>query len=517
MPPSASQLVSRRSTHRHARRVQSDAKSPQSLAPTLARELRKDSAMPLFAILVGLMSSLFAVPASAAAPRPAEAAKQRALEHFAKRQYQAGIAALEEAQRLEPHPSNEYNIAVALEKWGGRCPEALTTYRLFLEQCPECPRANTAREKILLLGSLCGAPGEASVAPAALPPQHVEGWAEVRGQDLATARQQAIAEGLRQAVEMVAGVAIAARFEDTSRSKLEGDRERFTQEVGSAVRTNSEGYVRRYEVVGDAREGRLLKVHLSVEVDATRLRSEVEQIADRIARARYPRLVLSVAERYVGERGEERATTHLETLLRRVLTEKGFEVLANDQADAADYRLTAASVTRHTGFNRRGANEHYAEAELHLSLTDLGAGTVVTEEQRTGNSPGSVFSEAQLAQRTVEHVVGDLPERMVHRLLDAWAQAERAGVRYQVVLTGMRRYEADGRQFLAAVKAVLGVTTVNERSQQGDRLVLELRYPAGVDVSTLREGILKNLSGKRDFQKVVSEAHGRTLTFRLRR
>ena len=476
--------------------------------------------------IVGLaaLCTLLGAPGASASPTSGAArAKKTAFERLAKRDYGGGIAALEEAHRQEPQPENLYNIAVAYEKWGGHCADALETYRRYLETCPECARVNTAKEKLILLGSLCGRAGGEVSERRALPPQHAEGWAEVRGQDVAGARKAAIADGLRQAVEMVAGVEIAARWEDTTRSRLDGDRERFTQEVHSAVRTRSEGFVRRYDVLADAREDRLLKVHLLVEIDEARVRSEVEQIADRIARARYPRLVLYVEERYRGQDGAETQARHLDALLRRTLTQKGFEILAGAATReaavgaGADYYLEAKATTRHTGFNRRGANEHYAEAQLALSLIDLGSGAVVADESRSGNAPGSVFSEARLPELAVQHVAGDLVEVVVQRLLDNWAQAEKAGVRYRLELGGMRRYEIEGRVFLAAVKQVLGVSTVSERAQQGDRLVLEVRYPAGVDVSTLREGVLRNLSGKPGFAKVTSEAQGRNLYFRLGR
>lgn len=475
-------------------------------------------------IIGALMLSVTTTTRAEAASPSAAAARRLAFERLAAKDYKGGIEALRAAHGDEPHPEDTYNIAVAYEKWGGHCVDALTHYRAYVEGCPECSRVNAAREKSLLLASLCDGAADKRSQRADSPPQQVEGWAEIRGDDLVTARQAAIADGLKQAVEMVAGVEIVARFEDATSSKLDGDREQFQLQVESTIRTRTEGFVRKFEVLSDRREGRILRVDLVVEVDAARVRSQIDQIADRIARARYPRLVVAVSEHYRDREGTSHETRHLETLLKRMFTEKGFEVIdAVDTtaegvaAAGADYIVEATVVVRHTGFNRRGAGEYYGEAELGLKLVDLSSGAIVAEEARAGHSPNSIFSEARLSELTVGHVAGDLAEVVVGRLLDSWVKAEKAGIRYRLELHGMKNYEVEGRAFIATVKSTLAVSMVTERSQRGDALVLELRYPAGADLSTLRDGILRGLKGKREFQKLTSEARGRTLTFRTGR
>jgi hypothetical protein len=514
--------VSARPTHRHINSLSGRPNGSISSAVALARALLRTTTMSTSSVTAVLLAG-FAASGPALAGESALAVRKAAFERLADKDYRSGIEGLKEAYRLDPHPQDLYNIAAAHEKWAGHCHEALAGYRAYIEACPECRHVNTAREKTLVLDGLCGKATPQRSGAAAYTTLDVEGWAEIRGDDLATARKSAIADGLLQSVQMVVGVELAGLSSDVARSQVEGSHERFAQQVHSELRTRSAGYVRQYRVVTDTREGRLLRVHLRVEVDNARLRSDVDQIAQRIARARYPRLILTVEEHYRDQAGGRTETRHFLGFLSHLLAEKGFEVLVgSDARDAssaaaagADYFITARVDVRHTGFNRRGANEHYAEASINIGLTDLGSGAAVVETSRAGSSPSSIFSEARLTELTVAHVAGDIGDVLIRQLLDSWAHAAKSGVRYQLELHGMRRYELEGRAFLAAVKQTLGVSMVKERGQEEDRLMLEIRYPAGVDISTLREAILRSLSDIPAFANLASDTRGRTLYFRM--
>ncbi len=485
-----------------------DAKPLKPLTRRLALRMLRPSIMaPQVLCLSCLCLCLCLCRSAAAEPVDAKPLRKLAFERFATRDYAGGIAALQDAHAADPHPEDLYNLAVAHEKRGD-CAAALEHLQRYVLACPSCARVGTAKERTALLGALCG--GKKGSELATLPPVHVQGWAELRG-DRKAAREEAVRDGLRQAVEMAAGVEIAARYEDMARSRLDGDRERFEQQVTSVVNAHSRGFVRRHEVLAAKEKGRLLEVDLVVEVDASRLRTEVEQIAERIERARYPKLVVHARETYVGPAGE-RPSRHFEAFLRSRLAARGLDISV--APDDPDYRLDVTATVRHTGSNRRGAGEHYGDAEIALSLTDLAAGTLVFEDTRTGHAPSSIFSEADLSKRAVEHVGTDLPERLLGALLEHWAQVERAGVRYRVELHG-GRYEREGRAFIEALRDVIGVSELTERGQSPGVLHLEFRYPAGVDRATLRGDIQKKLDRHPSLSKLSAETRGRTLIFRL--
>ena len=78
-------------------------------------------ALPAFlALAVGL-----AAPPAGARPSAKKATKRAAkltnkgYEHFAEGAFDKGIAVLEKAYALAPHPDLVFNIAVAYDQWGG--------------------------------------------------------------------------------------------------------------------------------------------------------------------------------------------------------------------------------------------------------------------------------------------------------------------------------------------------------------------------------------------------------------
>ncbi len=110
---------------------------------------------------IWLAWSVLVAPAVAqAAPRDrpqteADAHKKRAFELFAQQDYAGGIAALEKAHGLVPHPTFLFNIAAAYDQWPGHCAQAFVAFDRFFDACRGCEVAAVARKRHAALETRC--------------------------------------------------------------------------------------------------------------------------------------------------------------------------------------------------------------------------------------------------------------------------------------------------------------------------------------------------------------------------
>lgn len=137
-----------------------------------------------------------------------------------------------------------------------------------------------------LLASLALAPVKASLA--AEQTIEVEGVAAVVNEDVAIARDRAIDDAKRKAVEQVAGAHVSA----------ETITENF-QLVEDKIYSRASGFVRKYEILSELEdEGGVYRVKVKATVDTRAVADNLDQIF-----AVKPRVIVMVAEQNVGSKG----------------------------------------------------------------------------------------------------------------------------------------------------------------------------------------------------------------------
>ena len=94
----------------------------------------------------------------------------------------------------------------------------------------------------------------------------VVGVAPISKNNLALARQQAVADAQRNAVEQVLGTAIESTFSATQRETLKGKHSQFVSDVSARVKTKTTGFIDGYTVVSEKRVKDTLRVRLKVKV-----------------------------------------------------------------------------------------------------------------------------------------------------------------------------------------------------------------------------------------------------------
>lgn len=107
-----------------------------------------------------------------ASARPTTATKRRVAKHkraafrlFEQKRWSEGIAEMEAAHALLPHPGFLLNVAVAYHRWGGHCEEALERFDAFFESCPDCALRQAARERRVEIVEACEVPVSVRTEP----------------------------------------------------------------------------------------------------------------------------------------------------------------------------------------------------------------------------------------------------------------------------------------------------------------------------------------------------------------
>lgn len=136
----------------------------------------------------------------------------------------------------------------------------------------------------------------------------VKGTAPIQNNDLPQAKEMAINDALRKAVEQVAGTFIDIRTESKNYQIIE-----------DTIRANSAGYVANYEVLDCWREQDYYKVQIRATVKRDAVKQTVDSLKLTLLRAGKPRLMILISEPIV------------ETQLIQSFISSGFPVVDQDK------------------------------------------------------------------------------------------------------------------------------------------------------------------------------------------
>ena len=133
-------------------------------------------------------------------------------------------------------------------------------------------------------GAKSGAPqGEGVVA------QTAQGQAAILNGDKPAAREKAIEDALRHAVEMAVGTRVS------STSETQDFQTRMDQ-----VMTHSTGFVKKYEIVKEGVDGEVVQVTIRAFISSVELDKDLEAMGMLMARKNMPRTMVLIAEQNIG-------------------------------------------------------------------------------------------------------------------------------------------------------------------------------------------------------------------------
>jgi hypothetical protein len=323
------------------------------------------------------------------------------------------------------------------------------------------------------------------------------------GSDPAAARDKAIEDALRRAVEQAVGTIVES---ETAVEKY--------QLLSDRIYSHSSGYVKNYSVVSEKQEGNLLRVTIAAEVSTGDLTNDLSGIGLLQRRMKYPRIMVSIVEDNVLSNASyweaySVSTSQAESTVNKRMKEKGFNIvdpnfmrksLKPQEARAAwegDYatagrfgqRLGAEIVIVGQAASTRSANNIMGSDLLSVSstinATAVKAGTGEIIAQASGKGTAAHINEIAAMQEALQKASDQVADQLIEGILDTW-QKESSGTR-------------------AIVMSVNGIST-----QELERLKSSLEKMRGVS-----EILVRNFSGGTADINIQAKTDGQELSAQI--
>jgi len=326
-----------------------------------------------------------------------------------------------------------------------------------------------------------------------------EGVGVIKDGNKAVARDQAIRDGLRIAVEQAVGTMVAS---ETLVQNYEVLRDQ--------IYSKTQGYIKDYTIIDEKEEGTLYRVTLKAQVARQNLESDLMALGLLMHRKEMPRIMLMVAEQNVGRHsysfwwGLETEHTDLavtEAVLLEQLGQKGFVLvdpsLKAGQVDISQpYRVSSISNEAVSSIGKLYEAEVviYGKALAKLAgsvmnssmmsaMADVSLRAVNTDNARviasaTNHAAAVHPSKVTAGTNALRAAAESISESLVEQIVDRWNQEVSSGALILLEIAGVASYN-----HLVAlkdkVKQIRGVSGLYQRSYQSGIALLDIKATQG--------------------------------------
>ena len=307
------------------------------------------------------------------------------------------------------------------------------------------------------------------------------GMGAITYNDIPAARDRAVQDALRKAVEQTLGTFI------DSQTRVEN-----YMVVEDRILNWTRGYVKNYQILSERKAAEdMYEVSINATVDVSDLQKDANAVQNLIQNMGNPRIMFLVDEKNVGESFDryhyfEVDMTAAETVLMNKFMEKNFEVVdpatvrANKERDAVlaaingDNKAAAAiaqtldaevvvtgkaMVTVASGVNLGGMKS--CQANLTARVIDADVGTVLATALKSGAYPH--IDEVTGGMKAIEKAAGLLADELISKILEKWRGKFYQATTVKLLVTGLSNY-TDASRFRGALQYVgRGIKTVNQR------------------------------------------------------
>jgi hypothetical protein len=188
-----------------------------------------------------------------------------------------------------------------------------------------------------------------------------EGVAIIQGGAKDIARDQAIEDAQKRAVEQAIGILI------DSQTQVEN-----YQLISDKILSQTKGYITRYNIAGETVEDTLLRVRINAEVSLGKLTDDLSGIGILLGQMHKPRTMIMIAEQNIGHEwyawwwgyhGQQGDMGVVENTFIDVFTQKGFEFI-DHQTAASEIKVTAAYKIQDLTADQARTLGNQADAEV---------------------------------------------------------------------------------------------------------------------------------------------------------
>ena len=313
-----------------------------------------------------------------------------------------------------------------------------------------------------------------------------EGVAAIQGDARDIARDAAIEDAQKRAVEQAIGILI------DSQTQVEN-----YQLISDKILSQTKGYIKRYTVTGETIDSGLMRVRINAEVALDQLTDDLSGIGILLGRMHKPRTIAMIAEQNVGQgvyawwtegQGEDTDMGAVENALMEKFTEKGFEFIDPEVA-LKDIKITKAYRVPNLSLAQAKTLAGQADAEVVIIgkavaklygeigggmksvQADLTARAVRTDTGQviaTTNAHAAAVHISELTAGTdaLRKAANEASDDLIAKILAVYAK-ETGGTRsINITITGLNKTQFV--KFKDVLKnQVRGITDLHERSFSG--------------------------------------------------
>ncbi|MBN2384373.1 flagellar assembly protein T N-terminal domain-containing protein [bacterium] len=315
-----------------------------------------------------------------------------------------------------------------------------------------------------------------------------KGAAVITGEDIAQARDQAINDAVRKAVEMAVGSQIQTESLMKNYELLE-----------EQIYSKSSGYVSNYKVIEEKRESNLYWVTISAEVSEGQLKDDLAGLGLLMSKKKMPRIMVLVGEQNMGFYSWNvywNSINQSETVLIEKLRERDFKVVdsntvkrqadkdaalkafeGDDKAAAVIARklgaevIIAGNAVAEAGDTIAGSNMHSCNADVSVRAIRADTGEIIATASKHAVKPhiSTQSGNNEALRAAAEEVANELIDQIIERWQQDVYQTNAASI---FIVSADAAEVQDFKEFL--LTQVRGVSAVYIRDLSGQSATLDL-------------------------------------------
>ncbi|MFP4039790.1 MAG: flagellar assembly protein T N-terminal domain-containing protein [Desulfosudaceae bacterium] len=330
-----------------------------------------------------------------------------------------------------------------------------------------------------------------------------EGMAAIRDGNQAGARDSAVNDALRKAVEQAVGTIISSRTVSENYSIL-SDR----------VYSKTDGYVKNYEVVSEQPGEQLYEVTVRAEVARAEIKDDLSALGLLMSQKNMPRVMLMVAEQNIGQQyyvywwqgggghdimADGTDLTVIENVLMRELGNKGFnlvdrsvmsgqlsvpraykvESLSNSAVKEIGNMYGAEVVIYGKGAAKMrgsvmGSSMQSSMANVSLRAVRTDNGQVIASD--TASAAAVHPDKATAGTRALTQATEQIADNLLEQIMNRWSGEVAGGGLVQVTVTGNVTYDNLLRLKDSMRNSIRGVEQIYQRDFNETKASLEVEY-----------------------------------------
>jgi len=351
-----------------------------------------------------------------------------------------------------------------------------------------------------------------------------EGVAAIQGGARDIARDAAVEDAQKRAVEQAIGILI------DSQTQVEN-----YQLISDKILSQTKGYIKRYTIAGETVDSDLLRVRITAEVALGQLTDDLSGIGILLGRMHKPRTMVMIAEQnighgiyawWMGAHGEEADLGAVENAFMDKFTEKGFEFI-DHQVAAKEIKVSKPYRVQNLSIDQAKTLASQADAEVVIIgkaiaklYGEVGGGMKSVQADLTARAvridTGQVIatasthaaavhiSEITAGTDALRKAANEAAEEMTGKILAVYAK-ETGGTRsVNIAITGLNKTQFV--KFKDVLRnQVRGIKDLHERSFNGN--TAKISVDAKGSAQTISDELLQRDFGTFSVEVVSSTAN----------